>query len=92
MVSAFYLFIIYTWRFLILMMYERKLLTAMNFKYLVIRLLVCYFFFIEAMYEDVSTKVRMNGRENRAFNVKVGVYQGLSSQPTAIHYDARGFV
>ena len=33
---------------------------------------------IKAMYEDASTKVRlMNGRENRAFNVKVGVHQGL---------------
>ena len=32
---------------------------------------------IKAMYEDASAKVRlMNWRENRAFNVKVGVHQG----------------
>ena len=30
----------------------------------------------EVMYEDASMKVRMNGRESRAFNVKLGVYQG----------------
>ena len=47
---------------------------------------------IKAMYEDASTKVRMNGRESRAFNVKVGVHKGLSSQPTAIHYRVGGFV
>ena len=28
------------------------------------------------MYEDVSTKVRFNGRESRAFNINVGVHQG----------------
>ena len=28
------------------------------------------------MYEDASTKVRMNGRESRAFDVNVGVHQG----------------
>ena len=31
---------------------------------------------IKAMYEDSSTKVRMNGRESKAFNVRVGVHQG----------------
>ena len=31
---------------------------------------------IKAVYEDASTKVRMNGRESRDFNVKVGVHQG----------------
>ena len=30
----------------------------------------------KVMYEDASMKVRMNGRESRTFNVKVGVYQG----------------
>ena len=27
---------------------------------------------IGAMYEDVTTKVRLNGRKSKAFNVKVG--------------------
>ena len=36
---------------------------------------------IKVMYEDASTKVRMNGRENRAFNVKVGVHQGSVLSP-----------
>ena len=36
---------------------------------------------IKAMYEDASTKVRMNGREHRAFNVKVGVHQGSVLSP-----------
>ena len=33
---------------------------------------------IKAMYEDASTRVRMNGRESGAFKVKVGVEQGVS--------------
>ena len=36
---------------------------------------------IKAMYEDASTKVRMNGRESKAFNVKVGVQQGSVLSP-----------
>ena len=36
---------------------------------------------IKAMYEDASTKVRMNGRESKAFNVKVGVHQGSVLSP-----------
>ena len=36
---------------------------------------------IKAMYENASTKVRMNGRESRAFNVKVGVHQGSVLSP-----------
>ena len=36
---------------------------------------------IMAMYEDASTKARMNGRESRAFNVKVGVHQGSVLSP-----------
>ena len=36
---------------------------------------------IKAMYEDASTKVRMNGRESRAFNVKVGVHLGSVLSP-----------
>ena len=36
---------------------------------------------IKAMYEDASTKVRMNGRESRAFNVTVGVHQGSVLSP-----------
>ena len=31
---------------------------------------------IRAMYEDTATKVRLNGRENKAFSVRVGVHQG----------------
>ena len=36
---------------------------------------------MKAMYEDASTKVRMNGRKSRASNVKVGVYQGSVLSP-----------
>ena len=36
---------------------------------------------IKAMYEDALTKVRMNGRESRAFNVRVGVHQGSVLSP-----------
>ena len=36
---------------------------------------------IKAMYEDASTKVRMNGRESKAFNVIVGVHQGSVLSP-----------
>ena len=36
---------------------------------------------IKAMYVDASTKVRMNGRESKAFNVKVGVHQGSVLSP-----------
>ena len=36
---------------------------------------------IKAMCEDASTKVRMNGRESKAFNVKVGVHQGSVLSP-----------
>ena len=28
------------------------------------------------MYEDATTKVRLNGRESNAFGAKVGVHQG----------------
>ena len=35
----------------------------------------------KVMYEDATTKVRMNGRESRAFNVKVGVQQGSVLSP-----------
>ena len=36
---------------------------------------------IKAMYEDASTKVRLNGRESKSFNVKVGVHQGSVLSP-----------
>ena len=36
---------------------------------------------IKAMLEDASTKLRMNGRESRAFNVKIGVHQGSVLSP-----------
>ena len=31
---------------------------------------------IRAMYEDATTKVRLNGRESNAYSVRVGVHQG----------------
>ena len=31
---------------------------------------------IKAMYEDATTTVRVNGRESKAFSVRVGVHQG----------------
>ena len=36
---------------------------------------------MKAMYEDASTKVRLNGRESKAFNVRVGVHQGSVLSP-----------
>ena len=36
---------------------------------------------IRAMYEDVTTKVRLNGRESNAFSVRVGVHQGSVLRP-----------
>ena len=47
---------------------------------------------IKAMYDDALTKVRMNGRESKAFNVRVGVHQGSVLSPTAIHNRVGGFV
>ena len=45
---------------------------------------------IKDVYEDASTKLRMNGRESGAFSGWGA--PGLSSWPTAIHYHAGGFV
>ena len=36
---------------------------------------------IRAMYEDTTTKVKLNGRESEAFNVRVGVHQGSVLSP-----------
>ena len=36
---------------------------------------------IRAMYEDATTKVKLNGRESNAFNVRVGVHQGSVLSP-----------
>ena len=36
---------------------------------------------IRAMYEDATTKVKLNGRESKAFSVKVGVHQGFVLSP-----------
>ena len=36
---------------------------------------------IRAMYEDATTKVRLNGRESDAYSVKVGVHQGSVLSP-----------
>ena len=33
------------------------------------------------MYKDAMTKVRMNGRKNKTFNVKVGLHQGSVLSP-----------
>ena len=36
---------------------------------------------IKAMYEDATTMVRVNGRESKAFSVRVGVHQGSVLSP-----------
>ena len=36
---------------------------------------------MKAMYENASTKMRINGRESMAFNVRVGVHQGSVLSP-----------
>ena len=36
---------------------------------------------IKAMYEDATTTVRVNGRESKAFSVRVGVHQGSVFSP-----------
>ena len=36
---------------------------------------------IKAMYEDATTTVRVNGRESKAFSVRVGVHQGSVLSP-----------
>ena len=36
---------------------------------------------IKAMYEDASTKVRLNGRQSKAFNVRVWMHQGSVLSP-----------
>ena len=36
---------------------------------------------IRVMYEDVTAKVRLNGRESKAFSVKVGVHKGSVLSP-----------
>ena len=36
---------------------------------------------IRAMYEDATTKVKLNGRESKAFSVRVGVHQGSVLSP-----------
>ena len=38
---------------------------------------------IKAMYEDATTTVRVNGRESKAFSIRVGVHQDLSPQSIA---------
>ena len=50
----------------------------------------------KAMHEDASTKVRVNRRERERergdFQCESWSASGLSTQPTANHYRARGFV
>ena len=36
---------------------------------------------IRAMYEDATTKVRLNGRKSNAFSVRVGVHQEFVLSP-----------
>ena len=36
---------------------------------------------IRVMYEDATTKVRLNGRESNTFSVEVGVHQGSVLSP-----------
>ena len=40
---------------------------------------------MSATYENLTTKVRLNGRESKAFNIKVG----FGSQFTAVHHRVR---
>ena len=48
---------------------------------------------IKAMYEDASIKVRLNGRESKAFNVRVEVQQSSVLSPlSTVHYRVGGFV
>jgi len=36
---------------------------------------------VQSMYEDATTVVRVNGRDSKAFGVRVGVHQGLVLSP-----------
>ena len=47
---------------------------------------------IKAMYEDATTKVKLNGRESNAFSVKVGVHQGSVLGPTIVYHQAGSIV
>ena len=47
---------------------------------------------IRAMYEDATTKVRLNGRESNAFSVKVGYTSWICSQSVTVHHHVGGFV
>ena len=48
---------------------------------------------IKAMYEDATTTVRVNGRESKAFSVRVGgSASGLSPQSIAVYHCIRGLV
>ena len=47
---------------------------------------------INAMYEDATTTVRVNGRESKAFCVRVGSASGLSPQSIAVYHCIRGLV
>ena len=46
---------------------------------------------IKAMYEDATTTVRVNGRESKAFSVRVGVHQGSVPQSIAVYHCIREF-
>ena len=47
---------------------------------------------IRKMYEDATTKVRLNGRKNNAFSVRVGVHLYICSQSATVHHRVGGFV
>ena len=36
---------------------------------------------VKAMYQDATTRVKLNGRESRGFGVKVGLHQGSMHSP-----------
>ena len=41
---------------------------------------------IKAMYEDAITTVRVNGRESKAFSIRLGVHQGLVLSPLKVSH------
>ena len=47
---------------------------------------------IRAMYEDATTKVRLNGERKQCFQCKGGSTSWICSQSTTVHHRVGGFV